>query len=65
MQSPPMGTFDSEGNYTPRQITERDLSQSFADAISGTLVELKDGQLVTGTVAVSYTHLTLPTTPYV
>ena len=50
MQSPPMGTFDSEGNYTPRQITERDLSQSFADAISGTLVELKDGQLVTGTV---------------
>jgi len=45
-----MGTFDSEGNYTPRQITERDLSQSFADAISGTLVELKDGQLVTGTV---------------
>ena len=50
LQSPPMGTFDSEGNYTPRQITERDLSQSFADAISGTLVELKDGQLVTGTV---------------
>ena len=50
MQSPPMGTFDAEGNYTPRQITERDLSQSFADAISGTLVELKDGQLVTGTV---------------
>jgi len=45
-----MGTFDAEGNYTPRQITERDLSQSFADAINGTLVELKDGQLVTGTV---------------
>jgi small subunit ribosomal protein S1 len=45
-----MGTFDAEGNYTPRQITERDLSTSFADAISGTMVELKDGQLVTGTV---------------
>mgnify|MGYP000091017475 CR=1 FL=1 len=45
-----MGTFDAEGNYTPRQVTERDLGQSFADAINGTLVELKDGQLVTGTV---------------
>jgi small subunit ribosomal protein S1 len=45
-----MGTFDAEGNYTPRQVTERDLTQSFADAINGTLVELKDGQLVTGTV---------------
>ena len=45
-----MGTFDAEGNYTPRQITERDLSTSFADAIEGTMVELKDGQLVTGTV---------------
>ena len=45
-----MGTFDAEGNYTPRQITERDLPTTFADAIEGTMVELKDGQLVTGTV---------------
>lgn len=45
-----MGTFDSEGNYTPRQITERDLTTSFADAINDTLVELKERQLVTGTV---------------
>lgn len=45
-----MGTFDSEGNYTPRQVTERDLSTSFADAINATLVELKERQLVTGTV---------------
>ena len=45
-----MGSFDAEGNYTPRQITERDLPTSFADAIEGTMVELKDGQLVTGTV---------------
>lgn len=45
-----MGTFDAEGNYTPRQITDRDLATSFADAIEGTMVELKDGQLVTGTV---------------
>ncbi len=45
-----MGTFDAEGNYTPRQITERDISTSFADAINDTLVELKERQLVTGTV---------------
>ncbi|MHB1089715.1 MAG: 30S ribosomal protein S1 [Ilumatobacteraceae bacterium] len=45
-----MGTFDSEGNYTPRQVTERDLPTSFADAINDTLVELKERQLVTGTV---------------
>ena len=32
LSSAPMGTFDAEGNYTPRQITERDLP-SFADAI--------------------------------
>jgi len=50
LPSPPMGTFDAQGNYTPRQVVERDLSQPFADAISGTLVELKEGQLVSGTV---------------
>lgn len=45
-----MGTFDAEGNYTPRQVTERDISTSFEDAINSTLVELKERQLVTGTV---------------
>ena len=45
-----MGTFDADGNYTPRQVTERDISTSFADAINDTLVELKERQLVTGTV---------------
>lgn len=45
-----MGTFDAEGNYTPRQVTERDLTTSFADAVNDTLVELKERQLVTGTV---------------
>ncbi len=50
MQSPPMGTFDKDGNYTPRQVVERDLSQPFAEAIGNTMVELKEGQLVTGTV---------------
>lgn len=44
-----MGTFDADNNYIPRQITERDIP-SFADAIEGTMVELKDGQLVTGIV---------------
>jgi small subunit ribosomal protein S1 len=44
-----MGTFDAENNYTPRQITERDIP-SFAEAIEGTMVELKDGQLITGIV---------------
>ena len=38
----------SDTTYTPRQITERDTS--FADAIAGTMVEPKDGQLVEGTV---------------
>ena len=43
-----MGTFDAEGNYTPRKVTERDVS--FADSINETIVELKEGKLVTGTV---------------
>ena len=42
MQSPPMGTFDKDGNYTPRQVVERDLSQPFAEAIGNTMVELKE-----------------------
>jgi small subunit ribosomal protein S1 len=45
-----MGTFDEEGNYTPRQITSNDLGTSFEDAINGTLVDVEDGQLVEGTV---------------
>ncbi len=43
-----MGTFDAEGNYTPRKVTERDVS--FVDSINETMVELKEGKLVTGTV---------------
>ena len=30
-----MGTFDEEGNYTPRPVTSNDLGMSFADAIAG------------------------------
>jgi small subunit ribosomal protein S1 len=44
------GTFDEEGNYTPRQIVSNDLGKSFADLIAGTMVEVEDGQLVHGTV---------------
>jgi small subunit ribosomal protein S1 len=45
-----MGTFDEEGNYTPREVAVDDLGMSFADAIDGTLVEVEDGQLVSGTI---------------
>ncbi len=48
--SQPMGTFDEEGVYTPREITADDLGMSFADAIDGTMVTVDDGQLVHGTV---------------
>jgi len=50
MGSPEMGTFDDEGNYTPRQVIDDDLGMSFADAIDGTIVEVEDGQMVNGTV---------------
>jgi small subunit ribosomal protein S1 len=45
-----MGTFDEEGNYTPREVAIDDLGMSFADAIDGTMVEVEDGQLVNGTI---------------
>jgi len=44
------GTFDDEGNYTPREVVSNDLGMSFADAIDGTIVEVEDGELVQGTV---------------
>ena len=45
-----MGTYDAEGNYTPRKVTENDLDKPFGEAIEGTLVEVEDGQVVHGTV---------------
>ena len=33
--NPAFGTFDEEGNYTPREIVSNDLGMSFADAIAG------------------------------
>jgi small subunit ribosomal protein S1 len=44
------GTFDEEGNYTPREIISDDLGMSFEEAIAGTMVEVEDGQMVNGTV---------------
>ena len=44
------GTFDAEGNYHPREIVENDLGAGLDDAYSATMVEVKDGQLVSGTV---------------
>ncbi len=47
----PMGTFDAEGNYLPRAVTEDDLTgTSLDDAIASTIVEFDDGDIVEGTV---------------
>ncbi|HVM02681.1 MAG TPA: 30S ribosomal protein S1 [Acidimicrobiales bacterium] len=46
-----MGSFDDEGKYTPKQITQDDLGDmSFEDAIAGTIVMFEDGDIVKGTV---------------
>ena len=46
-----MGTFDEQGEYTPKQITSDDLGEmSFEDAIAGTIVLFEDGDIVKGTV---------------
>ena len=45
------GTFDSEGNYIPRQITENDVADAELDAAySASMVTVEDGQLVEGVV---------------
>jgi small subunit ribosomal protein S1 len=49
-ESLPMGTFTAEGEYQPRQIVENDLGTSLDDAYSATMVDVKDGQIVSGTV---------------
>ena len=49
--SPPMGTFDEDGVYIPRQITENDLGTlTLEEAYLATVVDLSNGQLVEGTV---------------
>ena len=45
------GTFDAEGNYIPRAITENDVADAELDAAySQSMVTVEDGQLVEGTV---------------
>src|SRR5208282_4775176 len=46
-----MGSFDEEGNYVPRTITEDDLAdQELEDVMAGTIVEFEDGDVIEGTV---------------
>jgi small subunit ribosomal protein S1 len=45
------GTFDAEGNYIPRPITENNVDDAALDAAySQSMVTVEDGQLVEGTV---------------
>lgn len=45
------GTFDAEGNYIPRAITENNVNEAELDAAySKSMVTVEDGQLVEGTV---------------
>jgi len=51
IESQPMGSFDNEGEYTPREITANDLgSLSLEDAYTATMVDIENGQMVEGTV---------------
>ena len=51
LDSTPMGTFDESGEYVPRPITENDLGTlTLEEAYSATMVDVKNGQLVEGTV---------------
>ena len=46
-----VGTFDAEGNYIPRQITDQDIEDQFLDdAYASTMVQVEDGQMVIGKV---------------
>ncbi len=46
----PFGSFDAEGNYVPRSIVENDLGAGLDEAYTATMVDVKDGQIVSGTV---------------
>ena len=48
---PTFGGTDADGEYQPMQVVSDDLGgMSFADAISGTIVEFDESDIVTGTV---------------
>ena len=45
------GTFDEQGNYIPRAITENNVADADLDAAySKSMITVEDGQLVSGTV---------------
>jgi small subunit ribosomal protein S1 len=44
------GTFDENGEYHPRAITEDDVGAALDDAYNATLVTVEDGQIVEGRV---------------
>jgi small subunit ribosomal protein S1 len=47
----PLGTFNAEGQYVPREVVLDDLGGvSFAEAVDRTIVEFDDGDVVVGTV---------------
>jgi small subunit ribosomal protein S1 len=51
LSSESMGTFDEEGHYVPRVITEDNLvGVDLNDVVGNTVLEFDDGDLVTGTV---------------
>ena len=51
VDEPQFGTFDSDGNYIPRQIVDADLGGvDIDDAYTSTMVSVEDGQLIEGTV---------------
>src|SRR5580658_5528959 len=46
-----MGTFDAEGIYIPRRVTEDDMgTESLEELMASTIIEFDDGDLVEGTV---------------
>src|SRR5580704_9409674 len=46
-----MGSFDENGVYQPRSVTEDDLDDaSLEEVLAGTIIEFEDGDLVEGTV---------------
>src|ERR1700689_4505377 len=51
LSSQQMGTFDEDGNYVPRVITEDDMvGTDLATLVGDSVLEFEDGDLVTGTV---------------
>ncbi len=46
-----MGSFDAEGNYTPRTIVDDDLGDAdLEQAMGDSIIEFEDGDVIEGTV---------------